>query len=126
RKYIKGLRAKGNKQRGQRITPGEMKRLEEETILELVNNGKLTPKSIPANTDTLVRRRAEKNWIMKYCKKNKITLRLIRQPLGNFATIEDAHAWARERGGYCLGSKKIRKELAWAVFVNPEYKKGQY
>lgn len=126
RRYIKGLRAKGNKQQGQRITPREMKRLEEETILEMIKNGKLTLNSIPVNTDTVVRRRVERRWIMKYCKKKRISLRLVRQPMGNFATIEDAHAWAMERGGYCSGSKGIRGEIKWACFVNPEYRKGDY
>ena len=126
RRYIKVLRAKGNKQKDQRITPREMQRLEEETILEMIKNGKLTLNSIPANTDTVVRRRVEKNWILKYCKKNHITLNHIRQPLGNFATVEDAHAWARERGGYCAGTGNIRGKLTWGIFVNRQYRKGDY
>lgn len=124
--YILLLKEEGTKQMGERISPADMKGIQEKSILRMVSRGKLRPDNIPPGVDKDLQRLARKKWILKYCKDHGFALQRILQPLQNFSTFDEADEWARERGGYCSGTQTTRGEKSWSIFVNPYYRKGQY
>jgi len=97
--YLELLREEGKKHEGQHVSPSQEREL---------------------------KREARKAWLLKYCKKKGIHLQLVHKPLQNFRTFDEAEEWAMERGGYCGGTRTIRGEKSWNIYVNPYYKKGQY
>lgn len=124
--YIELLMEVSMKHEDRRISPSEMKGLQEETIIRMVSKGKLKPENIPPGVDKELQRKARKEYILKYCKEHGFHLELIHQPLQNFVTFDEAEEWAMERGGYCGQTQTIGKEKFWFTYVNPHYEKGQY
>jgi len=126
KKYIDNLKEAALKQDGQKLSPSEMKIIKDDSIIAMVKRGMVKPDNIPPGVSPDIRRNARIKYILHYCKENNISLTLIRQPLQNFHTIDEADEWAREQGGYCIGTQKIRGDKQWSTFVNPYYRKGQY
>ena len=124
--YLVLLNEAGTKQLDKRISPEDMKGLQTEAVLRLVSRGKLKPENIPPGVEKELQRTARKKWILNYCKEHGFALQLIRQPLQNFSTFDEAEEWAMERGGYCGGTQTTRGEKLWFTYVNPHYEKGQY
>lgn len=67
---------------------------------------------LSAAEDRKLRKRAYIKWIIKKAKEGVIKLDQILMPLGNFRTLEEAHNWAKERGGFCDSTfTKTRKKI---------------